>query len=270
MDVVFMSEDSRLDLSGMSGDGRFGGLSDRQVNVAAFLLFLVLTIIAAWPVVSDLNGVIIGDDNDIFINPWADWWTGKALSDPNLSLWQTNYLFYPIGANLVYHSLSHLNSLVSLALRPLVGPLPAYNLTILLNMVLFGFSIFQLARYLTKSTVAGILAGLIFAFNSQIIFQTSHPVTYSVWCFPWMTLYFIRAVRENRYRWAVVAGVFVFLGAATSTLILILTAAWLLLLMGYMVVSAEFPRPPLKILLTFGLTSSVLVLPLIFPLLRDA
>jgi hypothetical protein len=245
-------------------------LTNRQTNFAALLLFLLLTVVAAWPVVSNLNGVIIGLDNDVYINPWADWWTAKALTDPNLSFWYTNYLFYPNGASLVYHSFSHLNTVVSLGLRPFLGPLPAYNVTILLNLVLIGFSVFQLTRYLTKSTTAGILAGIVLAFNSQIQYQTSHPVTFCVWCFPWMTLYLIRAARENSYRCAIIAAVFVFLGAATGIHILILSGLWLALLLGYMFVSAEFPRPPWKILLTFGLSSFLLTLPLVFPLLREA
>ncbi len=249
---------------------RLPKFSNHKTSIAVFILFLTLTVIAAWPIISDLNNVIIGDDNDIFLNPWADWWTSKALSDPNLSLWYTNYLFYPIGGNLTFHSFSHLNSLVSLSLRPVIGALPAYNLTILLNIVLFGFSIFQLAKYLTKSTIASILAGIIFAFNSQIIYQTSHPVTFSVWCFPWMTLYLIRATRENSFRLAIIAAFFVFLGGATSIHLIILMGFWSLLLIGYMVISAELPRPSKKILLTFSLTSLLLLVPLLYPLIQDA
>ncbi|MFZ0546244.1 MAG: hypothetical protein WAM60_12435, partial [Candidatus Promineifilaceae bacterium] len=124
---------------------------------------------------ANLNSVIIGDDNDVYINPWDDWWTAKAISDPDISLWKTDYLFYPKGANLVYHSFSHLNTLVSLGLRPFLGTFPAYNITMLINLVLNGFSMFQLARYLTKSTIAALLAGIVFAFNSQVIYQICHP-----------------------------------------------------------------------------------------------
>lgn len=249
---------------------RIPSLTGPQTNLAALLLFTLLTIIAAWPVVSDLDGVIIGLDNDVYINPWADWWTLKALTDPDISLWFTDYLFYPSGASLIYHSYSHLNTAVSLALRPFLGPLPAYNITILINLVLIGFSIFQLTRYLTNSTTAAILAGIVFTFNSQIQYQTSHPVTFSVWCLPWMTLYLIRAARENNWRLAVIAAVFVFLGAATGIHILILSAFWLALLLIFMVISSEFTRPSLKILLVFGLTSTLLVLPVTYPLLTAA
>ena len=116
----------------------------------AFLLFIVLTIIAGWTVLTQLDSIIIGDDIDVFINPWADWWALMAWTNSDISLWATEYLYYPTGAPLIYHSFSHLNTLISLALRPFLGTLPAYNITILLNYVLIGFSMYQLTYYLTK------------------------------------------------------------------------------------------------------------------------
>lgn len=245
-------------------------LIEQKVNIAAFGLFLLLTVVAAWPVISNLNEVIIGIDNDVYINPWADWWTGKALSDPEISLWETEYLFYPNGANLIYHSFSPLNSMVSLGLGLILSPLAAYNLTILINYVLIGFSMFQFARYMTDSTIAAILAGIVFAFNSQITYQSAHPVLFTVWSLPWTSLFFVKAVRENSYRYAALAAVVVFFAAATSVLMIILIGIWLLLLTAYMFFSAEFPRPTLKILLLFGLFSFVFVLPIVFPLFQDA
>ena len=245
-------------------------LIKHRVNILAFLFFLILTIIAARSLLTNLNNVIIGQDPDVYINPWADWWTFQALTNPKLSLWYTNYMFYPQGANLIYHSFSHLTTLVSLLLRPFLGALPAYNITMLLNIVLAGFSMFQLARYLTKSTIAGLLAGIVFAFNSHNLYQTAHPVLAAVWCFPWITLYFIRAVQENNIKYALVASLFVFLGAATSTILVILIGLWLVFLIIYMFFASEFSRPPWRILLVFGVASFVFVLPLVFPLLRDA
>lgn len=234
------------------------------------LLFMLLTIVAAWNIVTDLNGVIVGDDNDVYINPWADWWTYKAITDPEISLWQTDMMYYPIGADLIYHSFSHLNTAVSLALRPFIGTIPAYNITILLNYILAGLSMFHLGRYMTGSSVAGILAGIVFAFNSHSLYQSAHPVLLSIWCFPWMTLFFIRAVRENSLKMAFLAAVFVFLGAATSTVLVILMVFWMGILVLYMFFSKQFPRPNWQVVLAFGIASALLILPTVFPLLRDA
>jgi hypothetical protein len=277
-EIMLMTDIVDKDHKPMSSDIELNGrpsslqqwFTDQQVNFAALLLFIVLTIIAAWPVVSNLDSVIIGEDNDVYINIWADWWTNKALSNPDISLWNTDYLFYPNGANLIYHSFSHLISLVSLGLGSLVGAIPGYNITMLINLVLNGFSMFQLARYVTKDNTAAILAGIIFAFNSQITYQSSHPVLFTVWCLPWTTLYFMRAVRENSYRFALIAAVIFFLGATTSVLMIILMGLWLVLLVIYMFFSAEFPRPRLKTLMVFGFSSFIFTLPVIFPLLIDA
>ncbi len=242
----------------------------RYESWLVLLLFVLLTTIAAWNILTDLNGVIIGRDNDVYINPWADWWTLKAITDPDISLWRSDLMYYPIGADLVYHSFSHLNTAVSLALRPLLGILPAYNITILINYVLAGLSMFHLGRYMTGSSVAGILAGIVFAFNSHNLYQSCHPVLVSIWCFPWMTLYFIRAVRENSVKLALVAAVFVFLGAATSTVLVVLLIFWTGLLLLCLFFSTQFPRPSWQVVLTFGLASALFVLPTVLPLLADA
>lgn len=242
----------------------------RHESLWVLLLFLLLTIIASWNIVTNLDGVIIGDDNDVYINPWADWWTYKAITDPDISLWQTDMMYYPIGADLTFHSFSHLNTAVSLGLRPLLGTLPAYNITILLNYVLAGLSMYHLGRYMTGSTVAGILAGIVFAFNSHNLYQSAHPVLVSIWCFPWMTLYFIRAVRENSFKLALKAAIFVFLGALTSTILIILMVFWIGLLLLFMLFSNQFPRPSWRIILIFGVASGILIAPTVLPLLRNA
>lgn len=241
-----------------------------QEEIALIGLFLLLTIIISWPILIRVDEVLVGSDRDTNINPWADWWTGKVWQDPDITLYETDYIFYPQGANLVYHSFSHLNSLVSLALQPVLGVMPAYNVTILLNVFLAGVAMCHLARYLTSSTVAGVIAGVIFAFNSYEIYQTSHPVLVTIWPLPWATLAFWRATQEGKVKWAVVAAVFVFLAAAASTLILILATIWFAILVASFTLNRTGPRPSFKILFTFGLTTAILVLPLLWPLIQDA
>ena len=244
--------------------------SHRYTNWVAAVLFLLTTLVAARPFLGRLDSIIIGQDNDVFINPWADWWTEKALREAESTLWQTDYLFYPEGADLTYHSFSHLNTAASLLLKSVVGPLVAYNVVILFNYFLAALSMFQLARYLTRSSVAGILAGIVFAFNSHSMYQSSHPVLVSIWCLPWATLFLLRAVRENRVRMAIIAATFVFLAAATSTLLLVLLGIWLLLFGTWQILIRNWSRRSSHILLLFGFLSVVLCLPLLFPLMRAA
>lgn len=236
-------------------------------NLLVLSLFVFLTAAASWPVLLRLNRVIAGRENDVYLNLWDDWWTAKAIREPETSLWQTDYVFYPAGTGLNYHSFSHLNTLASLALQPLIGVFPAYNIVILLNFVLLGFSMFQLARYLTQSVTGSILAGTVYAFNSHHLFEAAHPNLISAWCYPWLTLYLMRLVREKQVKWAVVAAGIVFLGTATSTLHCIMMIGWVAVLLVYMGLSKEWPVLPWRLLAVFTLLSALFTLPLLYPLL---
>ena len=235
-------------------------------TLLAFTLFGALVIIDSWSLLTHLSEVLIGIDNDVFINPWADWWTAKALRDPQLTLWHTNYLFYPQGASLIYHSFSHLNTTISLLLQTFLDPISAYNLAILFNYVLAGLATFQLTRYLTHSTIAALLAGIVFTFNTHAIYQSAHPVLVSIWCIPWFTLYFMRAVYENKKVYAFTAAVFYFLAAFASILLFIITSLWIVALTAYLFFSLGRTSFPYRILLFFGCISFLLIFPLIYPL----
>lgn len=239
-------------------------------DLLAASFFLLLVVVAGWPVLAHLDTVIAGDDIDVYINPWADWWTQKALSDPALSLWQTDYLFYPQGADLSYHSYSHLNTALSLLLRPFVGPLPAYNLTVLFNYFLIALAMYHFTRYWTGSAGAGLLAGIVFAFNSHSLYQSCHPVLLSIWTLPWTALFLLKAVERNSLKWAAVAGFFVFLTALVSVLMLILLALWLAALGLFMFATRRWGLSQWRLFALFGLIGAVLSLPVLYPLLREA
>jgi hypothetical protein len=238
-------------------------------RLAPLLAFAILTAIAARPVLTQLDAVIIGSDQDVFINPWADMWTLRALTEPGTSLWFTRLLFYPEGADLHYHSFSHLTSAMSLALRPLLGALPAYNVTILLHLVLAGVAMFHFARYLTGSALAGFLAGLVFAFNWHNLWQISNPVTVSNWPLPWMGLFLLKALDRKDARYALVAALFVLLAALGSTLMLILAALWLGFVLFYALATGRLGRSALPVLGVFAAASMILALVPLLPLIGE-
>lgn len=248
----------------------FNKLDSRyRLDMLALLLLTLLTVVAARSILFKLDSIIVGYDSDVFINPWADWWTLKAITDPQLSLWETDYLFYPTGASLAYHSFSPLNTWISLMLRPLFGPLVAYNLTMLINLIVTGLAMFQLVRYLTNSASAAFLSAVVYSFNPSNIYQLAHPDLFSIWCFPWLTLYYIRAVRENNRKYALIAALFLGLGTATSILLLILMGIWLLFLTVYLFLAREEQSPSQRVIAIFVGASFLLSLPFLYPLLHS-
>ncbi|HSG14805.1 MAG TPA: hypothetical protein VLE70_00610 [Anaerolineae bacterium] len=239
----------------------------QQLSVLIF--FVAATVIAGRDALSQLDSIVLGADNDAYINSWADWWTEKAFTDDQVDFWESDHLFYPQGAELYYHSFSHLNTAISLALARIWEPLAAYNLMILVNYVLAGFAMYQLMRYLTGSTTAGILAGIVFAFNSHNIYQSAHPVLLSVWILPLYPLGIIRGYREDRLIWPILAALMVFLGAAASTLILLILGIWTVPLVVYLWLTSSPRRPAMRNIVVFLCLSGLLLLPLLFPLLRE-
>jgi hypothetical protein len=127
-----------------------------------------------------------------------------------------------------------------------------------------------------------VLAALVFAFNPLSQYQTAHPVLDTGWTLAWVTLYFIRAWRERSASLAVLAAAFVFVTAATSTLILTITLFWLPILAiwlaladwraGRKATSAGgrlSSLVPWRIMGLFALLSVLFSLPLLWPLLKD-
>ena len=70
--------------------------------------------------VTRLNSHFIGTSIDVWINPWATWWTKHALTQ-GLDFFHTDMLFYGQGTSLVFHSFSYVNAALELLLQPLVG-----------------------------------------------------------------------------------------------------------------------------------------------------
>lgn len=241
-----------------------------KINLLAFLLFLVLTIIPARNILLNLDEVIIGRDFDTYINLWADWWTAKALSDSELDLWQTDYLTYPQESSLTYHSFSHLNTAVSLLLQTFLDPLPAFNLAILMNYILTGLAMFQLVRYVTGSTSAALLAGIVFAFNTHNLYQSAHPVLVSVWCFPWATRYFLQAMQTKKTRYILIAALFVILGTLTSLVLTFILALWFAFLWLVCFFVPNWPRPSYRLTIIFAIVCIIPAVAIVLPQLSEA
>jgi len=243
-------------------------------HLAVLGLFAGLTLVITCPLPLRMGQVLAGGDIDDYINPWVDWWTYHVLTTPDESLYYTDYLFYPDGVSLVFHSFSHVNTAISLALQPWVGQPAAYNVTILLAYLLSAFGMYLLVEYLTASTVAGIVSGIVFAFNPYHIFRSIHPVLVSAQWMPLSLLFLIRWLREREWRHVVLAALFFLLNALTSWHLMTLFSLWLVVFAVYYLILENSERRSsfwqrVGGLAVFALVAGLLVLPFLWPLLRE-
>jgi hypothetical protein len=133
----------------------------REAVVFAFYLALALAI--TWPLASHLT-TALADLGDPFVNMWIIDWVGHALTHAPLHLYDSP-IYYPGHLSLAYSE-----NLVGIALLVLpfhlagASPIAVHNIALLLGFALSGYGMFVLARVVTKSAAASLVAGVIFAF----------------------------------------------------------------------------------------------------------
>lgn len=138
-----------------------------SVLVEALLVFggfLVVAVVATWPLVLHPTGGFYGFGNDNLggtsIFAWvydATWGDGSPSLNPNLQ--------YPFGWDIPNQALTPVDRVLSWFLGGPGDGLLVHNVQIFASFVLAGCTMYVLVRYLTGSRVASFLAGFIFTYS---------------------------------------------------------------------------------------------------------
>ena len=135
----------------------------RRQHAAAALLFAAATAAFTWPLARHADRAV-SDPGDPFINVWIldwDWWA--TLHQP-LELFHAN-AFHPAKYTLAFSENLYGLAVLLFPLRLLgVPPVTAYNIAFLLGFAFCGFAAYLLGYRLTNSWLAGVAAGLFYAF----------------------------------------------------------------------------------------------------------
>lgn len=178
-------------------------VADKWVAVIYFGLMVLVT----WPLITKLNTIVpgVGDGRgDTWHFLWNMWWVKESFWGGN-NVFLTDFLFYPNGVSLVYHTLILGQSLLALpwlAAFPLVG---VFNVFYLLFFWLAGMCTFWLARSYWQDSWAAFVAGLVFAFSPYVMAHSlGHFNLTAIWVFPaW--LFLIRKNELTGHKWWLVA-----------------------------------------------------------------
>jgi hypothetical protein len=147
-------------------------------HAGAALVFVALSVAMTWPLLPNL-GRAVSDPGDPYVNTWIlDWDFWATLHQP-LTLFDANVL-YPAKLSLAFSE--HLYG-IALLLFPLrvvgVPALAAHNVAMLFGFAFCGFAMYLLAWRLTRSWIAGLAAGVFYAF---VPFRFTHlPHLQHVW-----------------------------------------------------------------------------------------
>ena len=184
-------------------------------TLAVLGLFAVLTVVATWPQALHLSSHA-PPHQDVFFNMWRLRWFAHALITPSAHLFDAN-IFYPEQRTLALSDAMIVEGIVA---APLVWagmkPLLMQNLLLLGAMAASGAAMFALARYLTGSRGAGIVAGIVFAFAP---YRFEHIMHMEMQWTMWMPLAFLalhRTFDTGSWRQGLATGAYVSLQLLSS------------------------------------------------------
>lgn len=186
----------------------------------AFGVFTVLSLILTYPLVKDLGSKVLGPPapGDNFEYIYKIWWVKYALFDLHVSPFFNPNMFYPFGYHVTLSETTLSNTILALPLTVFFGEVIAYNSMMFISFVLSGLAMYLFVLQLTASRIAGLLSGIVFAFNP---YRMAHlgaghlPLMGTQWL-PLLFLYLSRMVARKRNHDAFMAGLFYSLGALSA------------------------------------------------------
>jgi hypothetical protein len=272
------------------------------VHLLAVALYLVLALVATWPLVRTLGTHVPGSDTwafDEYTFIWNSWWLRHSLFDLGQNPLYSTHTFYPLGISLAFYTYNLFNALISLPLQPFLS-LPAIsNLTFLLATVLSGYGVFILVETLLGSAQrkatdeqqaardvrlgslviysAAFLAGLIYAFGSYrfVYAAIGHYDKWSTAWIPFYALYLFKTIRERRMRNAVLAAVFLVFSQLTELVFGVFLGMLTIIVLAFVAgrrgreeVAGGWPSL-LGRLAVMGLVATLLYLPVLAPVVEE-
>jgi hypothetical protein len=142
-------------------------------HAAIFVGFLLVAIVATWPLAAHLSTAFTGDPaGDTGVYTWNVWVFQHEVEQGRLPFYTTS-IFRGTGdappANLSLHNYTTFANVVAWPLSRLVGLVAAFNVVFLLNIALSGYALYLLARDLTGRQAESLLAGAAFALSPVLI-----------------------------------------------------------------------------------------------------
>ncbi len=92
-------------------------LRKHRADLLALITYLLLAIILTYPLVLHFATHVAGDGSDDPALAWNLWWVPYSILHLGTSPIHTDYMFYPIGLNLAFYTLTYLNAFLSIPIQ---------------------------------------------------------------------------------------------------------------------------------------------------------
>jgi hypothetical protein len=135
-----------------------------SADILICLVCLLIFIGISWPEIGHPDQSIWGNGGDSFQFPWNFYWVRTWITQPQVTLYHTDLLFYPAGADLYFHDLSLLNAVLSVPFQPFMDLITIHNLLILLHTILSAWAMYRLILLFVSEKIIAAMGGLAFAY----------------------------------------------------------------------------------------------------------
>lgn len=234
--------------------------------IFAVIVFAFLSLLFTYPTIVQLSTHLIGGTADGWQFPWNNYIFRERVlhgQDP----YYTNYVFYPMGVSLILHGYTEFNDVVGLILSPFFNDVAVTNLMVIFATFLSGFGAYLLTRELTGSALAGLFAGIAFAFCPfrmlRIIGHIHMALTQFLPLAIWAIL---KMAKTQKIKYAILTGLFFALACYCNYYFVIYLLIALLLIVAYGVVRYKEWRTVafLRNLIISGAVAVLLLLPVAY------
>jgi PA14 domain len=148
----------------------------RRIGAAAadLALFAVLAIGQTWPLASDPGHLSRNDNGDAVLNEWVLAWVAHQAPRDPLHLYDANN-FYPERDTLAYaEAMIPQSALAAPFLWLGASPVLAYNIVLIAGFALSGWTMCLVVTRWTGEWAAGLVSGILFAFNAHTLTRLPH------------------------------------------------------------------------------------------------
>jgi hypothetical protein len=229
------------------------------------LFFIVMAIGHSWPLASDPAHLSRVDNDDWAQNTWTLSWEAHILPRHPPQLFN-GPIFHPERNTIAYSEHMFVQSVMGAPLFWMgVSPVLVHNLLTLAGFALSGWAMCLLMARWTQSYWAGLLSGLIYAFNAHTLTRFAHLQALHVEFYPLLLYAADRLIVERTRAMAILTGVAFVVQALCSNYYLVFSA-FTLLAVAVIRAPEWWPHRPMRVhwLWVWGIAAAG-VMPFLWP-----
>lgn len=170
--------------------------SSAHPRLALCSLFLVVTFIFLLPLLFQMRSAVYGLPGDTWSSMWWQWWKDYAREN-NLDFLKVSLVNAPFGLDNTGFPFQVLQVLAYDYLYKVAGPYLYRNILTLLSFFLSALFTYMLVHYLTRSRLAGVVSGVVFALSPYHLFHAyQHLDLANIQWIPLFALSLVKLVSE--------------------------------------------------------------------------